>query len=297
MNKLLLVFLLGLNLTFGQSAGNSGLSFLKLGFGARNVALGEAGTSMANDVTSLFYNSSRLTENYKTEIFLMHNEWIQGIQSEILGIKFNFLGLPFGCGFNSTSINDIEIRQKPGESEGTINAHYVFGTLATGYEIDRSVSVGVSIKYIYEGIWVDEANGWGFDFSSTYKFNDDVRIVAAVRNIGAMNKLKNESTKLPTEFRIGSSYDLFFPSQKISAVIGAEFQKYINYDDYHILIGSEVVYDNTFAIRLGYQTMYEAKNISMGFGLYWGGLNFDYAMKPFSYDLGAGHTFSLKMSF
>jgi hypothetical protein len=297
MNKIFLVFILGFNLIFAQSAGNSGLSFLKLGFGARNVALGEAGTSMANDVTSLFYNSSRLTEDSKTEIFLMHNEWIQGIQSEILGVKFNFLGLPFGFGFNSTSINNIEIREKPGETEGSFNAHYVFGTLATGYEINKNISVGASIKYIYEGLWVDEANGWGFDFSSTYKVNADWRFSAALRNIGVMNKLRNESTKLPTEFRVGSSYDLFFPVQKISASIGTEFQKYINYDDYHILIGSEVVYDNTFALRLGYQTMYESKNITTGFGLFWGGLNFDYALTPVSNDLGTGHTFSLKLSF
>jgi hypothetical protein len=297
MYKIFLIFLLGLNLTFGQSAGNSGLSFLKLGFGARNIALGDAGTSMANDVTSLFYNSSRLTENYKTEIFLMHNEWVQGIRSEILGVKFNFLGLPFGFGFNSTAINDIEIRQKPGESEGTFTSHYVFGTLATGYEITKNISVGASIKYIYEGIWVDDANGWGFDLSSSYRFNDDLHFSGVIRNIGAMNKLRNESTKLPTEVRIGSSYDLFFPVQKISAVIGAEFQKFIHNDEYHILFGTEVVYDHTFALRLGYQTMYEAKNISTGFGLYWGGLNFDYALTPLSNDLGTGHTFSIKLSF
>ena len=41
---------------FSQSAGSSGLSFLKFGFGARNVAMGDAGAAASNDVTSLFYN-------------------------------------------------------------------------------------------------------------------------------------------------------------------------------------------------------------------------------------------------
>lgn len=36
----------------GQSAGNAGLSFLKIGTGARNIALGDNGNTLAQDVTA-----------------------------------------------------------------------------------------------------------------------------------------------------------------------------------------------------------------------------------------------------
>lgn len=285
------------SISFAQSAGNSGLSFLKLGFGARNISMGDVGTSLSNDVSSLFYNPARLGEKSNTEILVMHNEWIQGIQSEVIGVKFNFMGFPFGVGFNSTSIKDIPIRRIAGDAEGIFNAHYFFGTIASAVNVFEDFNVGFAVKYIYEGIWVDESAGWGFDAAASYKFNPDIRFSAAVRNIGSMNKLRNESTKLPTEIRAGGSYELFYPSAKMNIVVGAEFQKYIDTDDSHLNFGAEFLYDHLFAVRLGYQTLYDSKSITTGVGLHWGNLDFDYALIPIRYDLGTGHTFSVKFGF
>ncbi|MBX2975887.1 MAG: PorV/PorQ family protein [Ignavibacteriaceae bacterium] len=285
------------NVASAQSVGNTGLSFLKLGFGARNVALGETGSVMSNDVTSLFYNPARLNPESKSEVILMHNSWVQGIRSEVIGVKFNFLGLPWGFGLNSTSIDDIEIRRKPGEPEGTFNSHFVFGTLATGYSISEELSLGASIKLIYENIWIDDANGIAFDLAANYQFNQSLSFSASLRNLGKMNKLRNESTQLPSEFRIGSSFKEKLPINDFDFAIGIEAQKYFQVDEIHLLIGSEFVYNNILALRVGYQTLYDAKNISTGVGIIWNGLSFDYALTPMHYDLGMGHTFSIKLSF
>ena len=45
MNKIILLILTTSSIIFSQSAGNTGLSFLKFGFGARNLAMGDAGAS------------------------------------------------------------------------------------------------------------------------------------------------------------------------------------------------------------------------------------------------------------
>ena len=82
-----------------QTAGNSGLSFLKLGFGARNIALGDAGTALSTDVTALFYNPAALAINPASEIMLMHNEWIQDVRSEILGARTLIFRIACGCWF------------------------------------------------------------------------------------------------------------------------------------------------------------------------------------------------------
>jgi hypothetical protein len=42
-------------------------------------------------------------------------------------------------------------------------------------------------------------------------------------------------------------------------------------------------------------TNYEAKGFSAGIGILWRSVAFDYAFTPYSYDLGNGHTFSLKI--
>ena len=85
--QILYIILLSFTSLLAQSAWNSGLSFLKLGFGARNIAIGDAGTALSSDVTSLFYNPAALALNPASEIMLMHNEWIQDVRSEILGAR------------------------------------------------------------------------------------------------------------------------------------------------------------------------------------------------------------------
>lgn len=56
MKKIILLFVISSVAVFSQSAGKTGLSFLKYGFGARNIAMGDAGTALSNDLTGLFYN-------------------------------------------------------------------------------------------------------------------------------------------------------------------------------------------------------------------------------------------------
>ena len=113
MKKFLLIFIFASTLVFAQSAGNTGLSFLKFGFGARNIAMGDAGASASNDLSALYYNPSRLALVEKNEILIMHSSWIQDVNSELFGIKWNMFGLPCAIGLNYTSISDIEIRTLP----------------------------------------------------------------------------------------------------------------------------------------------------------------------------------------
>ena len=71
-------------------------------------------------------------------------------------------------------------------------------------------------------------------------------------------------------------------------------------DDLHIHFGGEYFYNNIIALRFGYMTGYEAKGITAGLGIFWEGLNFDYAFLPYSfssYNLGSAHTISLMYSF
>ncbi len=300
MNKivLLIISIAFISVTiFPQSAGNSGLSFLKLGFGARNIAMGDAGAAASNDVTALFYNPAKLAGNDNSEIMFMHNQWIQDIRSEVLGVKFNFLNLPLALGVNVTSINDIEVRTRPGNPETTFNANYSFFSLSTGFHLVNNISFGATIKYLYEGLYTDESNGWGFDFGLNYKTNfDGLSLAAAIRNLGTMNRLRVEKTQLPNEFRIGPLYQFILPSG-FQVTAAAEYLKYLQANDTHFNLGAEILYDNLIAIRGGYQTGYISKGFTGGVGLRWGNLSFDYAISPFQLGLGSGNSISLNFKF
>ena len=295
--KILLLILLSFTSLLAQSAGNSGLSFLKLGFGARNIAMGDAGTALSNDVTSLFYNPSALAIDPASEIMLMHNEWIQDIRSEILGARTTVFGLPVALGFNVTSVNDIPVRINPGDPITKFNANYFFGSLSTGYMVYDNVYFGATLRYLYESIYIDQSAGWGFDFGATYITSvKGLNLSAVIKNLGSMKELRNESTKLPTEFRIGPSYS-FTLQDLYQITAAAEFQKYTPTSDIHFNLGAEFLYNKLIALRVGYQTGYITKNITAGLGLMWGNLSFDYALAPFQLGLGNGNILSLQFKF
>lgn len=298
MKKLFLIFIFSPFFIFGQSAGNTGLSFLKFGFGARNIAMGDAGNSASNDLSALYYNPARLSSLEMNEAIFMHSSWIQDVNSEVFGIKWDLFGLPWAVGLNYTNVSDIEIRTYPGEPQAKFNANYFYGSLSTGFYILDNLSLGGTIKYLYEGLLSDEATGLGFDLGVSYNLPlKGLSVSSVIRNIGSMNALRNEETKLPTDFRLGSAYSFRLEATKLDFVAVAELQKYLDTDDIHFNLGGDIVYDQIIALRLGYQTGYESKDFTGGIGLMWGNLRFDYAYLPFSLGLGTANLFSLQFRF
>jgi hypothetical protein len=296
--KIFIVSCLLTVVNFAQSAGNSGLSFLKFGFGARNIAMADAGTAASNDLTALFYNPAKLTMNESSEIMFMHNEWIQDVRSEILGVKSFLFGIPFALGFNVTNVGNIEIRTKPGDPESTFDANYFFGSVSTAFDLTDEISTGITGKYLYEGLLSDEATGFGIDVGLNYLTPiKNLSASAVIKNLGSMNQLGHEKTKLPSEFRIGGAYDFDLGENIFNLISVFELQKYLVTDDIHFNIAGEVFYNKLLALRAGYQSGYESRGFTAGIGLHWGNLGFDFAFLPFKLGLGNANLFSIQFRF
>ena len=154
------------------------------------------------------------------------------------------------------------------------------------------------MEYLYENIFSDQSSGWAFDIGLSYMdIIDGLDIGASVKNLGSVDELRNEAAQLPTDTRFGISYTKPIESIKSDLSLIGGVQKYLETDDIHLHIGGEFFYDELIAIRLGYMSGYEPKGLTTGLGLYWEGINFDYAFTPYSYGLGSSHTISLMYSF
>lgn len=298
MKKVFAIILILTSVSFAQSAGKSGLAFLKNGFGARNIAMGDLGVTSAKDVTALNYNPALLTNYKSAQVSVTHNEWINDVKSEMIGASFKMFDLPFALGLNTTSVSDIEIRTRPGEAESTFNAHYFFGSLSTAFHIVDDLSFGLTFKYLYEGLFTDASTGYGFDFGLSYKTSiEGLNFGGAVRNLGSMNELRTEATKLPVDLRFGGEYNFNVQDINSDITVLSGFQKYLDTEDTHIHFGAEILYDRLIAVRAGFMTGYEAKGLTAGLGVIWNSVNFDYAFTAFDYGLGSTHTISVAYSF
>ena len=281
-----------------QDAGKTGMAFLKIGSSARSIALSDMGI-LDTDPSSVYYNPAAVTSIEAPSIMFTHQMWIQDVSSEILGANLLLFGLPISVGVNSTKIKGFEIRTVPSDvPEATFNINYFYGNLSTGFTLYEKLDFGVTIKYLYESLLADDASGTGYDFGLIYHdLYKNLTLGASVRNLGNMQKLRNEKTKLPSDLILNAVYEFSIEEASLDLMPLAGIQKYFELEDMHYHIGTEVTYDKIVSLRVGYVTGYESKGFSAGAGFYWQGFNIDYAFTPFSYGIGNANTFSIIYNF
>jgi hypothetical protein len=277
-----------------DGAGNTGLAFLKLGVGARSIAMGEAFSSYTDDASAIIYNPARLLYGEKNNVMLMHNSAAQDFTNDFIGAKISYDKFALGFGILKSGVDNIEIRLQPGAALGKFNSQNLSINLGAAYKINDFVSVGFTAKFLYEKIYVDEASGMGFDFGTNYT-KDNTSFSFVLSNLGSINELKSVSTKLPTAIRFGGSY--LFPTKNFNFGISVDGFKVLDGGVFHINAGGEASYKNLVFIRLGYQTKYDNKGFAAGLGFKYKGLTVDYAIIPYVNNFGTGNTFSLGMTF
>ena len=297
-----LIFTFILNFaTLVYSADNpasTGLSFLKLGAGSRAVGLGEAYTAIANDASSTYWNPAGLTNFSGTELMFTHNKWLQDITNEFAALGFRSGKNAFGVSFMSNSIGGIERRViASAEPLDVLTAHDIMFGLSYARGFGENLSLGATIKYLYQKIYIESASGLAVDLGLQYKTPlQGLRTGVVLQNSGFMSKLQEESTKLPQTIRLGLAYQIPFQKLNGEFLLATDWMKILDSTS-HLNFGLEYYFIKYFAIRWGYQTGYEDKGIQGGFGVSFNRYRLDYAYVPFSSDLGNSHRISLGIGF
>lgn len=279
-----------------DGAGNTGLAFLKLGITSRSIAMGEAIVANTNDASATHYNPAALFGGSKLNLQFMHNEQVLGVRTEFFGGKVRFDKTAFGMSLNNTSVDNIQVREIPGEPLGEFTAqNFSFG-LSFGYKVNQNLSLGLTGKFLFEKIYVDNASGYALDLGALY-VKDKLSLGAAITNLGSMTELRNESTKLPAAVRFGGAYNIDLLGISSQLIIAADGYKVMDGGKFHANTGAELTYKEFLALRVGYQSGYENKSITAGIGIKYKAVTLDYAFVPYKYSLGSSHTITLGTNF
>ena len=294
---IVLLLLAALTEQAAAQTGSAGLQFLKLGVGARALAMGEAYSAIATDPSATYYNPAALSLVTSPRILLMHKEWIQGTRTEFIGATSRTGDFSFGLSANSTSVDNIELRSVPGPALGTFDARNASIGLSGSYAFSPEFSAGMTMKYLYEKIYVYDASGLAFDFGGVYKTPWDVTLALAVNNLGSLSELDKESSTLPASIRGGAGYERDLEQLDSRLTLSTDIVSFTVEQKSHVHVGAELTYKETFSARAGYQTGYDAKSFSAGVGIRYDIVALDYAYVPFQVDLGTTHTFSIGINF
>jgi hypothetical protein len=287
---IILIFIPSLLLSQGSSRGASNL---KLPFSPVVASTGEAFVANPGSSHSALTNPANISSVSSYQIVLSHMEWIQDIRSEYLSIVAPFHFGVFALAVGKTSIDEIELHGNiPGPALGSFTSQTAFLQLTYGAGITENLTFGISPKYIYEKIYIDETKGYGFDAGVLYKTSfENLVIGGSIINLGVLKAFRNEKIDLPASLRFGGTYSFYVNTLTIHTA--ASFWKELGISSTHFGIGLEAVHDSVIAVRLGYKTGYEINGFSAGIGIKYNIINLDYAYLPFSMNAGDAHIISI----
>ncbi len=278
----------------------SGMAFLKFGAGGRSIAMGDAAVASSTLGEALYYNPARASADGRSALTAMYQDYIQDITTSYLGGVAQFDGWTLGVHMGLTTVRDIEIRDVPGEPMGRFDSQNFSGGITLATAIADDVHAGVTFKYLYEKIFVDDAGGYGVDVGLAYRTGADAAylptsIGAALANLGSMSPLRTEATELPTIIRYGAAWSLPIEALRGGLNIEANGVGMLREKSHHLHVGAELDYEQSLFLRAGYMTGYDVKGLTAGFGASYAMLRIDYAVTPFSENFGTAHTVSVSL--
>lgn len=271
---------------------STGSAFLQTVLPARISAMGDALAADPSFSSSSFSNPASLVWAKTPEVTFSQIQWIQDMQTQILGAS---VPLPFGTvglSISSTSVEGIEIRDIPGTAIGTFASRSSVFRLGYAFSLSKDISVGTNLKYLYEKIYIDDASGYALDFGGLYNTPiSGLTLGLAITNIGQVSKFRTQSSELPTAAKVGGTYATTVSDFEVVGALTIEHESNSAITRFHF--GSEVSYDHMFSVRLGYQSHYDIRGLTAGLGFRYSIAVVDYAYLPFTQDFGSAHIVTL----
>jgi len=256
------------NATSGD-VGTHSAQFLKMGLGSRAIAMGGAFVGLADDVGAVYWNPAGLVNVGRTELGFTHFSWFQDISYEYFACakSFDKWGA-FGLSIGYLHMGKLEGRDEDGNSTSDFTSSDIVTTLSYGHKITGELSVGVNVKYINEKIEEENAYAFAFDFGGLYKTPiKNFCLGGTIQNFGQSIKFVEEPCRLPTVFKLGSSYSKTLIGNPMNFAMDICF---LSDNRTALHMGTEYTYKNALAGRIGYESgsdLRDSAGLSLGLGL------------------------------
>lgn len=250
----------------GQRAGISAFPFLKIGAGARGVAMGETFIAVANDVTALYWNPAGLSQFDKNGLFASHMEYVVDLKHESVGGIYHLTSND-AIGFSILSLHTDEMEITTETQPFGTGRYFKYADLAIGLSYSRRMtdqfSFGLTCKYVNETLDVLNMRGVMFDLGTYYwtglgtsrfavvvsNFGSDVSPSGEVVQFDGSSVNSFQSFSPPTMFKIGFAMEpLELERQRVTTSIELNHP---NDNSENLHVGVEYEWDEILSLRAG----------------------------------------------
>ena len=279
-------------------AGTTIAQFMGIEPSAQHAGFGNAGTALAEGIESVYFNPGVIGLLWDTEIQFTHSYWYADI-----GYDYAAICVParrWGTLFASvTALNSGDIAVRTVESPLGTGENFTVGNTAVGLGFGRQVTsrfaAGLRFNYISERIWHTYQNTMTLDVGTVYAIRENgLQMAFSLSNVGTDSRyagrdlaiqydntddIYGDNSALPGEqltdsypvpilFRVGLSYP--YQVSADSRVLLLADALHPNDNAESVNLGAELGWRSSFALRIGYQTLFQTDSehgLTMGMGI------------------------------
>jgi hypothetical protein len=322
---ILMMLFLGIHFVFAQGNdeknGTTAAQFLKIGVGARPMAMGGAYVGLSDDVYSLYWNPAGISKLQKFSLGGTYTRWFADITHHfwglVLPVNQNIAVGVYGVFLNMDPIQVTTIDRPHGTGEFFEASDLAIGFSFAARPVDF-LSIGVSGKFIQQSIYNESASALAFDIGSLldipfkgmklgmnfsnlggkmkldgrdltreYDLNPDNTL-----NTGVETRLRTQDWDLPVNFRVGLAMEIlggdkasFYRSENNRLSFTVDGNHPADAAEY-LAFGLEYTFSNIISLRGGYRLNRDVEKFYYGMGLTipladHSNFRFDYALASF----------------
>lgn len=240
-------------------------SFMRIGSGARAIALGSAFVAVADDALAGYWNPAGLSQlkapaiSIADRIPVMDTDYASiAIASPLFDLGYIGLsGIYYGCG-------DVIMYDENGLNKGVLSDKEAAIILSYAYKLNQ-LSLGANAKYIYQDMSADDesatSDGIGADISLLYSVYENLAVGAIFHSKYKVTDKNNSeiSSYSPLNIQAGAHYKLHTGRNSLSFMLDLNQTK-----SYPLKMhfGTELVFYDSIALRAGIDDVYlETKTV------------------------------------
>ncbi|MBC8185633.1 PorV/PorQ family protein [candidate division KSB1 bacterium] len=301
---MLSIFILSSNALAGKKkVAQSGMGYLAISMGARESAMGDAGTAITKGIQGMWHNPSVIADIDRFAVSMQQVNWM--VDTKLYGFAAAYsLGNWGTVAMDLTYMDYGEIMgtQRVDKSVdyrgfvltgdvgvedyaiGFAYARRMSDKFTLGFKVKRLHESLGNARYVYqrENEGTDEQidyykdkkwsmNDWGLDIGTVYDVGwKSLKVAMTMQNFSRDLKYWYEEFTTPMALRIGLAMDIaevFLPnSENLNFNLAVDA---IHPNDYteRVHIGGELLYLNRFALRCGYKFNHDVENFTFGLGV------------------------------
>ncbi len=229
--KILIVVAVMLSLVSALIADNNhNKPYLRMGLGAKGMAMGGTGTAYMNDITAAYWNPAGLSKVTDFEVGIDYTDGlgldrVYNNASVGMRYKYGYIALSW-INAGTTDIDSYD------DSENYLGEYDVMDnnvnlSLATRY---GSIHWGATLKMLFDDIDGDQKSGYGLDLGAIYDINEYMSAGIMVRDLVS----DFDDSDIPTQYSVGVAV---YPIHGLT--VSGDFRKEESADESTVHVGAE----------------------------------------------------------